>query len=167
MAGRPSIYSIELAGAICERIATGEAVIDILRTEGMPSYTTVCKWRREIPEFAQMYAHARDDQADHEAEEIRLIADERPPMVGDTNHQAGDSKSEDGNTRMDSAFIAWQRNRIDVRKWRAAKMRPKVYADKVDHTMAGPDGGPVQAKVIVEFIGTAPGSVPLPVGNAG
>lgn len=145
---RPAIYSAKSANAICERIAGGEALIDILRDKGMPCYTTVCKWRRELPEFAQMYAQAREDQADHEVEETKAIADERPPMVGDTNHQAGESKSEDGNTRMDSAFVAWQRNRIDVRKWRASKMRPKVYADKLDLTHADPTGGPVGIRVL-------------------
>ena len=145
---RPAAFTDELAAAICERLAKGETLIEIVAGEDMPCYTTVCKWRRTMPEFAQMYAHAREDQADTEADEVKKIADERPPMVGDTNHQAGESKSEDGNTRMDSAFVAWQRNRIDTRKWRASKMRPKVYADKVDHTLASPEGGPAVVRVL-------------------
>lgn len=146
--GRPAIYNEELAAAICERIAAGETLLSIVADAEMPCYTTVCKWRRTIPDFAQMYAHAREDQADTEAEEIRAISDERPPMVGDTNHQAGESASEDGNTRMDSAFVAWQRLRIDTRKWRASKMRPKVYGDKIDLTHADPAGGPVAVRVL-------------------
>lgn len=146
---RPSIYSPELAGAICERLARGSTLVDIVDEDGMPSYTTVCKWRRELPEFAQMYAHARDDQADFEFDEIKRLADELPWMVdaedgGDTNHKAGGS-------RVDTGHVAHMKTRIDVRKWRAAKMRPKVYADKVDTTVSGPDGGPVQTTVRVLF----------------
>lgn len=126
----------------------------IVDEDGMPCYTTVCKWRREIPEFAQMYAHAREDQADFEAEEIKLIADERPDMVdasegGDTNHKAGGS-------RVDTGYVAWTKNRIDVRKWRAAKMRPKVYADKVDLTHQGPNGGPIEITKIERVIVRSP-----------
>jgi hypothetical protein len=109
----------------------------------MPARSTVRLWLLDNPDFSVQYARARDEQADAYADEIAAIADERPPMVGDTNHQAGEKAGEDGNTRMDSAFVAWQRVRIDTRKWIASKLKPKKYADKVDLNHAGPDGGPM------------------------
>lgn len=114
----------------------------------MPNRATVRLWLINDPEFLSQYARARDEQADTYADEIAAIADERPPMVGDTNHQAGESASPDGNTRMDSAFVAWQRLRIDSRKWIASKLKPKKYADKIDLTHADPDGGPVSVRVL-------------------
>ena len=51
------------------------------------------------------------------------IADEMPPM--------------DANGRTDSGWVQWQRNRIDTRKWIAAKLKPKKYGDKVDVNHGG------------------------------
>lgn len=46
----------------------------------------------------------------------------------------------------------------------------REVADRLDgrpnQSVSGPDGGPIQAKVTVEFVGAAPGGVPLPVGDA-
>jgi len=64
-----------------------------------------------------MYARAREDQADWHADEIVAIAD----------------------TETDAAKA---RNRIDARKWKAAKLKPKVYGDRVnveDLTPRAPD----------------------------
>ena len=37
---------------------------------------------------------------------------------------------------------------VDTMKWELSKMLPKLYGDKIDHTLAGPDGGPVTHAVI-------------------
>jgi hypothetical protein len=50
----------------------------------------------------------------------------------------------DGNQlaiKLDSSYIQWQKNRIDARKWTAAKLRPKKYGDRIVH--AGDDENPV------------------------
>ncbi len=112
----------------------------------MPNRMTVNRWRRENDEFRIQYAYAREDRGDYYADMMVEVALERPPMVGDTNHQAGDSKSEDGNTRMDSAFVAWQRVQIDSYKWLASKF--KDYAEKMDHTLSAPGGGPAVVRVL-------------------
>lgn len=137
-----------IADRILCRIADGESLRTICLDPEIPSRSTVRLWLINVPGFVSQYARARDEQADTYADEIAAIADERPPMVGDTNHQAGEKAGEDGNTRMDSAFVAWQRVRIDTRKWIASKLKPKKYADKLDLTHADPDGGPVQVRVL-------------------
>lgn len=142
------MYDAEIAAVILTRIADGQSLRTICSDKDMPSRELVRRWLLDNPEFVGQYARARDEQADTYADEIAAIADERPPMVGDTNHQAGESASADGNTRMDSAFVAWQRLRIDSRKWVASKLKPKKYADKLDLTHADPDGGPVSVRVL-------------------
>ena len=42
---------------------------------------------------------------------------------------------------LDSAYIQWQKNRIEARKWNAAKQRPKKYGDRITHS--GDDNAPV------------------------
>lgn len=87
----------------------------------MPHVVTVYRWLAKHEEFRNMYTHAREDQAETHADEIVKIADEAPPN--------------DMNGKTDSGYVAWQRNRIDARKWVAAKLKPKKYGDKqtVEH----------------------------------
>jgi len=40
---------------------------------------------------------------------------------------------------------------IDARKWLASKLAPKKYGDKVSAELSGPDGGPIQESLIVEY----------------
>ena len=52
-----------------------------------------------------------------------------------------------------SVAVARSRLRIDARKWLASKLAPKKYGDKIDATLSGPDGGPIQTEhLIVEYI---------------
>jgi hypothetical protein len=75
----------------------------------MPDTETVRKWLREFPDFLANYARAREEQADFYADEMVTIADE----------------SKDSNKA---------RLQIDARKWKASKMAPKKYGDKLDIT---------------------------------
>ena len=49
------------------------------------------------------------------------------------------------------------RLQIDARKWRASKLRPKIYGDKVQAEISGADGGPIktETKVMGEEIAFA------------
>jgi hypothetical protein len=85
--------------------------------------STVYLWLMRHEAFSEAYARAREEQADTFADEISAIADEPPP-----NDEKG---------RTDSGWVAWQRNRIDARKWVAAKLKPKRYGEKVDVTSDG------------------------------
>ena len=76
-----------------------------------------------------MYARAREDQADTNADEILAIADQMPPEYTD----------KEGRTSLDVTFIQWQKNRIDARKWTAAKLKPRKYGDRM--AVEGVEGG--------------------------
>jgi hypothetical protein len=41
---------------------------------------------------------------------------------------------------------------VDTRKWLLSKMFPKKYGDKIDATLSGPDGGPIQQSLTVEYV---------------
>ena len=122
--GRPTLYSLEIALEICDRIADGESLVKICSDAKMPKKTAVYEWLLRHKEFADIYARAREDQADTLADEIHAIADELPQQVVDEKGNA---------TRYDSAYVQWQKNRVDARKWVAAKLKPKKYSDRIAH----------------------------------
>jgi len=121
--GRPTKYSLAIALEICDRIADGQSLKSICSDERMPKKTAVYEWLLRHKEFTDMYARAREDQADTLADEIHAISDEKPEQIVDDK----------GKTRYDSAFVQWQKNRVDARKWVASKLKPKKYSDRIAH----------------------------------
>ena len=102
----------------------------------MPAQSQIYSWLNKHPEFQEQYTRAREEQAETHADEIVDIADETP--------ETQEVYDKDGNLikiTLDSAYIAWQKQRIDARKWNAAKQRPKKYGDRVTH--GGDDDNPV------------------------
>ena len=132
--GRPSRYTTELAADICRRLAEGESLRSICRDDTMPGLRTVMGWlfNGEHEEFSQQYASAREVQAEVWADEIVGIADE---ATGDL------TTDKDGKSVVDHEHIQRSRLRVDTRKWLMARMAPKKYGDKMQHT--GEGGGPV------------------------
>lgn len=49
-----------------------------------------------------------------------------------------------GVARIDSAWVAWQRNRVDARKWVASKLKPKAYGERVQ--VAGDADSPIKVE---------------------
>lgn len=113
--GRPSDYSEDLAELICDRLSDGESLRKICGEGDMPDRKTVFRWINNNASFATKYARAREMQGDFMDDKILAEADEATP---------------------ETAALA--RVRIDAYKWRASKLRPKVYGDKLtlDATVA-------------------------------
>jgi hypothetical protein len=120
--GAPSIYSLELAQEFCRRVSEGELVIEICAEEGMPARSTIFDWSEALPEFAAMYARARERQA-HACAERAVVSGRQ-------------ASGEDAAAR---------RVQFDADRWFAAKLLPKTYADRVntENVQLGPDGKPV------------------------
>ena len=127
--GRPVEYTEEIAEEVCWRLAHGESLVSICRDEHLPHCATIYRWLVRFPIFCEMYARAREDQADTNADEILQIADEKPPEF----------KDDKGRIYLDQTFIQWQKNRIDARKWTAAKLKPRKYGDRM--AVEGVEGG--------------------------
>ena len=144
--GRPSDYTPEIGAAICERLADGESLKSICAADDMPCKASVYLWLGKHPEFMDMYTRAREDQADTLADEIVQIADDGK---NDTY------VTEAGQEVVNHDHIARSRLRVEARKWVAAKLKPKKYGDKVETTVQGPGGGPVENKYTVEFVNAA------------
>jgi hypothetical protein len=136
--GRPSLYSQEVADAICEHIAHGKSLVSYCSQDGAPGYSTVMRWLTDNETFRDKYVRAREAQADYLAEEIVQIADDG----------LNDTYEVDGETRVNQDVVARSRLRVDARKWYAARMAPKKYGDKVQTELTGANGGPVQVEAI-------------------
>lgn len=117
--GRPSLYSPKMVEDICDRIADGESLRTICDDATMPDRRTVLRWLDAHPDFAAKYARAREAQGDAMDDKILAVAD---ACTAET--------------------AAADRVKIMAYQWRAAKLAPKKYGDKIEHT--GPNGGPIE-----------------------
>ncbi len=129
--GRPSLYTVELGEQICERLMDGESLVKICSSESMPSRSTVMRWQNSDPDFEAKCARARLMQADLMDDKILDEAN----ACDEDNYQAA-------------------KVRISAYQWRASKLAPKKYGDKVQAEVSGADGGPIQAAIAVTFVRT-------------
>jgi len=142
--GRPTMYTQQLANLICLRIAEGESLREIVKTEGMPERATIYEWLLNKPDFADQYTRAREEQADTLADEIIAIADEQPEIIPVLDKRTGELIEH----KLDNAFLQWQKNRIDARKWTAMKLKPKKYGERV--ALAGDAESPIKVEAEVQ-----------------
>ena len=105
--GRPSAYTAKIAAAVCAGLAEGKSISKVCADEKFPCVATVYNWIRNEDGFLEQYQRAREDQADHYADQIIEIAD----------------STEDP---------AKARVQIDARKWVSSKLKPKSYGDKLE-----------------------------------
>jgi hypothetical protein len=135
--GRPTIFTKELGNLICFRIAEGESLRQIVRTEGMPDRSAIYDWLLRHSNFADQYTRAREEQAETLADEIIAIADESPEI-----EQIKDKHGNILDLKIDSGYVAYQKQRIEARKWTAMKLKPKKYGDRLVH--AGDSENPLE-----------------------
>ena len=106
--GSVSFYSRELGEAICARLANGESLVAIARDADMPCCGTVYGWLNRHADFADLYAQARQAQADYYFDEAREVA------LGSTH-----------------ATVWSDRLRFDVIRWQTARVAPKKYCERL------------------------------------
>lgn len=136
MTGRPSAYNEEIAETIIGGLMDGRSLVQICEEDGMPNRRTVLRWMENDSAFATRCARAREMQADLMDDKIAQLIDTVTPESAPAD-----------------------RVKLAALQWRASKLAPKKYGDKIDHTHAGPDGGPVQHRFEVEFIGPNKGKI--------
>lgn len=106
---RPSAYTPEVADAIIDGIMDGLSMVKVCEREGMPHRATVLRWMEADPAFATRCAHARVLQADLMDDKILDVAEASTPETS-----------------------AADRVKISAYQWRAAKLAPKKYGDKIE-----------------------------------
>lgn len=118
-----------LLDEIVKRLADGEPLRAICRSDGMPHWTTVYAWMEADKDFAIRIARAREIGFDAIAENTIGIADEHPGYV------------DNGGT--DTGAVAHAKLRIETRLKLLSKWSPKKYGDKQAVELTGKDEGPL------------------------
>ena len=134
--GRPVEWTPERKAIAQEKICILIATATVgLRTicdnnDDLPSYRTVMNWKNEDPEFLHRYTRAREEQAHFLAAQIVEIADEKLDGSGFANADEDD----DGTNHAAAlrVLLEQRKQKIDARKWAAAKLNPKVYGDRLN-----------------------------------
>lgn len=130
-----TIRSPELEEAVLAGLMSGKSLVQVCRAVGMPDRTTVFRWMAADDEFATRCARARVIQADALEDDMASIEDRT--LSGELDAAAA-------------------RVVLSSKQWRASKLAPKKYGEKVQNEISGPDGKPVS--VSLEFVGTRPDS---------
>lgn len=131
MAGRPSIFTPEIAETICARLMSGESLREICREDGFPDIATVGRWLHRHDEFRTQYAQAREAQAEVLADEVLEIADD-----GRNDWMERHGK-DDAGWQANGEHIQRSKLRYEARRWYAAKLAPKKFGEKVETEHSG------------------------------
>jgi hypothetical protein len=130
---QPVEYSDELATRVCKWLAAGKSLRSFCLQPGTPDPSSIVEWTLRRPDFAQRYAQARDIGTDRIAEKI-LDALDDPDLPPEQ--------------------VARVRELTNARKWYVSKIAPRRYGDRLDvrQEISGPNGGPIQAQVLLDVL---------------
>ncbi len=126
------------------KLAIGESLVEICREDKMPGYSTIMEWlfktyKPDDPrcDFPELYARAREVQAETYADQMVVLADQ----------DANDVLYDLGGHPVQATTVRIQRHRlqIDTRRWIISKLLPR-FADKVTHEG---DDKPIESEVEV------------------
>ena len=136
-----------IADYVCEQLALGRGLRAIARDdtrqvpaldgiECMPNESTLREWATNDAELGARYARARLIGNESDFEQLDEWASETPP------------KLESG--AIDNGWNAWNRTRIDTKKWSLGKRQPGRYGDQL--TLRG-DGDAPLVTIVKDFSG--------------
>ena len=131
-------YPAKITPAVIEevlsRIAQGETLAALGRELGFHPNNWAVRIR-EDEELAIAYQRARDVGADVIAEDALRIIDEEPLRIVEV-----DDEGKTSHGRIDSAAVAWAKNRAELRLKLLAKWNPKKYGEKTTHEVGNKEG---------------------------
>jgi hypothetical protein len=114
---RPSEYNIEICILICEEIAKGGNIMQVLDScTNYPSWSTFRRWKRDNEELRTLYINSQQDKAEALEKEMD---DYRSMLL---------AKEIDAST---------YNTLVQTLKWKMSKYYAKMYGDKTDITSGG------------------------------
>ena len=117
-------FSEPLAIEICERVSSGELLIDITLDEHMPTVRRVTQWLRESPEFAALYKDSISDRLTIFEEEVIKIADDASRDFRDVVRHGRPTRVLDGEA------IARAKLRVEVRLKHLKAYKPSIWGEQ-------------------------------------
>lgn len=114
---RPSEYNFELCIEICELIADGGYITDVLNSnDNYPSWATFRRWKRDNNELQTLYVNAQQDKTESIVHNIKKVQ----------------QMALNGEIEASVANVV-----IQTDKWLSSKFYPKMFGDKTDITSGG------------------------------
>jgi hypothetical protein len=127
-------YSEPLAIEICERISSGELLINICADEHMPTVRRVTQWLNESVEFKGLYGASINDRLNIFEEEIIQISDD---VSRDFKNVVRNGRS----TRvLDGEAIARAKLRVEMRLKHLRAYRPERWSEQSTLNLKQDDG---------------------------
>jgi hypothetical protein len=126
-------YSEPLAIEICERISSGELLINICADDHMPTVRRVTQWLRESSEFSILYRGSINDRLTIFEEEVIKIADDASRDFRDVVRGGRTVRV------VDSEAIARAKLRVEVRFKHLKAYKPSLWGET--STLITKDGG--------------------------
>ena len=117
-------YSEPLAIEICERVSSGELLIDICADEHLPTVRRVTQWLKESQEFAALYKESINDRLTIFEEEVIKIADDASRDFRDVQRNGRTQRVLDGEA------IARAKLRVEVRFRHLKAGNPGKWGDQ-------------------------------------
>lgn len=102
---------------VCEGLISGKSIVEVCKPKNMPSYNAVYLAMAKDELYAKSIARAREAQQDFIADQNVMMADKATPE----------------NVRVVQL-------RIWARQWRAAKLAPRKFGEKISQEVTGRDG---------------------------
>ena len=146
MANKDSKFNKIIALEICDRLASGESLLKIVKSDNMPTRKTILSWRTKVDykvndiTFGELYKIAREEQAEYYAD---LINDE---AMNAENAVIEASNNPDIDKRAISKLVQARRLKIDTLIWPASKLKPQQYGDKITHS--GDQDTPITLNIV-------------------
>ena len=137
----PTPTEEEIHNDIIAAVTGGMAVRDAIETCGGNRCSFYSRLGRD-EQFMERYTRAKQVSCHAYADDTIAISDEKPEYV----------TTEDGSSRVDPGFVAWQKNRVEVRKWHLTKLLPKVYGDKVDIDLTASFSSKTDDEIVAEAL---------------
>lgn len=137
--GRPTTLTQDIADRLFAAMATGSTITKFCRENPDVTLGQIVMWESRNEEFRERIARARELQTRAWADELVSMSED-PPMVTVPGRH-GDYQA------VDSGAVQLRKLRADNLKWLMARLSPKDFGDRLQHT--GADGGPMQVMMAV------------------
>lgn len=141
----------DIADALVEWISEGKTLRSFCRQNGMPSKSTIHRWRADDQDFAGRVARAKDEGFESLAEECLEIADTQEP--GEIR-----TVTPDGETVKTEDMLGHRKLRVDTRLKLLACWDPRRYGNKGDGQT---ETAEALAKLVLQQIDGARSTTPL------
>ena len=117
-------FSERLAIEVCERVSSGELLINIAADEHMPSVRRITQWLKSNSDFAALYRESINDRLTIFEEEVIKIADDASRDFRDVIKNGRTVRVLDGEA------IARAKLRVEVRFRHLKSLKPSIWAEQ-------------------------------------